>query len=236
MRGIEALVEQQVRRWEMEERKRKHAPAPPNIAISRLPYSGASELAQRVAEQLGFGHFGLEIVDAIARSEGVQRDLVQGVDEHVRSVIDRFVFDTFRRHPFRESDYLRSIVRTIATIGERGGAVIVGRGSPFILPAERALRVFVVASRSSRVQRLAKREALDAREAERVLHREEHERREFLRHDFQADPDDPTLWDVMVRTDTLGIEGAADVVCEAFRRRFPAIDRRTASAGGKARS
>lgn len=221
MRGIAALVDQQVRRWALEERQRKDAPPPRNVAIARLAYSGANDVAQAVAAGLGFGHFAGDIVDAISRSDGVQRDLVAGLDEHVRSLIDRFVFDAFRKQPFRESDYLRGVVRTVATIAGRGGAVIVGRGSPFILPADRALRVLVVASRESRLEQLSKREGLNAREAARILDRSDEEARAFVRHDFRLDPGDPTLFDLTVRTDTLGIAGAAAVVCEAFRQRFP---------------
>jgi cytidylate kinase len=174
-----------------------------------------------VAELLDYGFFGIEIVDRIARELGVQRRLVEGLDERVSSGIERYVADAFRTRPFTETDYLRAVVRTIATLGERGRAVILGRGAPHILPATRALRVLVVAPREARAARIARDEGLGPREAEEVVAQRDAERLRFLRHDFGVEADDPTLYDLAVNTQTLGLEASAALVIDALRRRFP---------------
>ena len=218
---VTRLVEQQVRRWQLEERRQSAPPAPVNVALSRLPRSQAAELGQHVAEALGFGFFGIAIVEEMARDQGVQRELVGGVDEHVRSLIERFVVDSFRRRPFLESDYVHGVVRTIATLGQRGRAVLLGRGSAQILPPERALRVLVVAPTADRVERLAKQEDLGLDDARSRLAREDAQRREFIQHHFRVDPDDPTLYDLVVNTAVFGPEDATPVVVSALARRFP---------------
>jgi cytidylate kinase len=190
-----------------------------------LPGSGAEELGHCLAEKLDYGFFGIEIVDQIAREAGVQRHLVAGLDEQERSLIDRHFSDVFRPERFTQSDYLRHLVRVVVTLGGRGMAVILGRGSPFILSGERALRVLVVAPRSARIRRLAQVEGTSEEEAARRLSEAEAERREFLEHHFQVNPDDPTLYELVVNTEMLGIEGAAEVVVDAHRRRVQA-DRR----------
>ena len=121
--SLDELVERQVRRWEMQQRASEPPPSPSCVALSRQPHSGAAELAQRVAEKLDYGFFGIEIVDRIARERGIDRALVAELDERVRSTIDRYVLDSFRQRRFTESHYLRSVVRTVVTIGERGMAV-----------------------------------------------------------------------------------------------------------------
>jgi cytidylate kinase len=214
-------VEHQVRLWETERRSRERAPRGPCIALSRQPGAGAAELGRRAAELLGYGFFGIEIVDQIARELGVQRQLVAGLDERVSSGIERYVAEAFRRRSITESDYLRAVVRTVTTLGERGRAVILGRGAPFILPASRALRVLVVAPLEDRVARVAREEGLSEREAwSRIAHRDQ-ERRRFLRTDFKVDPDDPTHYDLVVNTGSLGLDASAALVLEALRRRFP---------------
>ena len=223
-RALEELVEHQVRRWEIERSSAAVQSRAPCIALSRLPGSGAAELAHQVAEWLDYGCFGIEIVDRIAREQHIRRELVAGLDEHVRSGLERYVIDAFRSRPFSESDYLRAVVHTVATLGERGMAVIVGRGAPFILQPDRALRVLVVAPRSVRLDRIAKEERLARPDAERVLDERDRDRQEFLRHQFGVDPDDPTLYDLVLNTGSLSIEAAATLVVEALRRRFP--DRR----------
>jgi cytidylate kinase len=219
-RSLEELVERQVRLWEAERRVHTPPPRGPCIALSRLPGAGAAELGRRVADLLDYGFFGIEIVDRISRELGVQHRLVAGLDERVSTVIERYVADAFRTRPITESDYLRAVVRTIATLGERGRAVILGRGAPYILPPSRALRVLVVAPREARIARIARELGVSAHEAAETLAQRDAERLRFLRHDFGVEPDDPTLYDLVVNTATLGVEASAALVIDALRRRF----------------
>ena len=214
--SLEELVERQVRRWEMRQRVSAPPPSLSCVALSRLPHSGAAELAQTVAEKLDYGFFGIEIVDRIARERGIDRALVAELDERVRSTIDRYVLDSFRQRRFTESEYLRSVVRTVVTIGERGMAVILGRGAPFVLGPDKALRVLVVAPVERRVEKLAKRQGLSAAEATRRLESEDQQRCDFVAQ-FGVDPDDPALYDLVVNTDSLGHDAAATLVIDALR-------------------
>jgi cytidylate kinase len=112
-------------------------------------------------------------------------------------------------------------VRVIATLGEGGAAVIVGRGSPYVLGPELGLRVLVVAPREQRIERLAKRHDLPLAEAVTRLEREDAARRQFVARSFRVDPDDASLYDLAVNTGALGIDGAAELVEATLRRRFP---------------
>jgi len=217
---MEALIERQVRRWEL---TRQAAPRPIArcVAVSRMPGAGGGELARRLAERLDYGLFDRELVDAVASQAGVQARLVEGVDERVRSLIERVVADAFRTGTFAESDYLREVVRTVRTLAERGHAVILGRGAAQILSAQEALRVRVVASRAVRVERRAKARGIPAEEAARQIDAEEARRREFVRHDFGLDSDDASLYDLVLNTGTLSMETAVELVVEALRRQFP---------------
>jgi cytidylate kinase len=219
-RSLEEIVEQQSLRWEQARRSVGAEAHRPCVVFSRLPGAGAEELGRRLADRLGYAFFGIELVDRIAQQAGLRADLVRGVDEHIRSSIGRMVTEAFRHERFNESDYLRHLVHVVASLGERGAAVIVGRGSPFILPAELALRVLVVAPREARLERIAKREVLSGAGAERRLADLDAERREFNLHHFRCDPDDPTRFDVCVNTGLLSVDAAADVVVAALRGRF----------------
>jgi cytidylate kinase len=218
--SLDELVGRQVRRWELERRSPGLQAAPPCVALSRLPHSGAAELGRRVAERLDYGFFGSEIVDRIAREQGIQRRLIEGLDERVRSVVDRYVTDAFRSGGFTESEYLRYVVRTVAALGEQGRAVILGRGAPFILSPERALRVLVIAPNEQRIERLQKSRELTRAEAVETLAREDAERERFTRHHFDVNPNDPLLFDLVVNTGTLGIADSAVAVFDALSRRF----------------
>lgn len=213
--SLEELVERQARRWEMRQRASAPLSSLSCVALSRLPHAGAAEIAQSVAEKLDYGFFGIEIVDRIARARGIDRALVAELDERVRSLIDRYVLDSIRDHRFNESQYLRSVVRTVVTLGERGMSVILGRGAPFVLGPKQALRVLVVAPRQRRIEKLAKREALTIAAATSRLLREDDQRQDFLAQ-FGVDPDDPSLYDLIVNSDSLGHDASVRLVIDAF--------------------
>lgn len=232
-RTFEQLVEQHVRRWEIERSAAVPQPRHPCVALSRLPGAGGSELGQRVAESLDYEFFGIEIVDQIAREQRVQRRLVADLDERVRSRIDRFVIDAFRSRTFKESDYLSCVVRTIAILGERGRAVILGRGAPFILGAEKALRVLIVAPDAMRIERMTKLHDLSAAEGAARIAREDAQRLEFL-HQFGVNPDVPAHYDLVVNTGTLGRDDAVALVVDALRRHSPPVKERDSIRGRRA--
>jgi cytidylate kinase len=219
-RSLEQLVRQQVRRWQALEQRRPAA-LPSCVALSRLPGSGGAEVGRRVAGALGYTFYGIELVEEIAREHHVQRHLVEGLDERLRDAAERFLGDSFRSGRFRESDYLRGLLHTLTTLSQRGSAVLLGRGSPYVLPPERTLRVLVVADAEVRAERTAATRQLDLSDARHALASEDAERRRFLRYHFKIDPDDASLYDLVVNTGTLGTAAAADLVLRAFEARFP---------------
>lgn len=223
---VEQLLQRQALRWDLWRRASAaggRRPVPrPCIALSRLPGSGAATVGLAVAKQLDFEFFGIEIVDRMAREQGLQRQLAEALDERVRSSIDRYVVDAFRAGAFLESDYLRALVRTVRSIGEGGGAVLLGRGAPYILPPERTLRVLVVAPKAARIEHLAKARSLTQEQAARQLEGEHEERRRFLQHHFRVDPDDASLYDLAVNTANLSQDAACELVLSAYRARFGA--------------
>jgi cytidylate kinase len=224
-RNLETLVDAQVRRWEARERavsaRAAEGAGGACVAFSRLPGAGGSEIARRVAAQLDYGLFDREIVDEIARERGAERQLVAGLDEHVRGAIDRHIMDFLRRrHGVTEQEYLEALVRVVKTLGRRGATVIVGRGAPFVLSEQEALRVLLVASREVRLDRFAASRGIPPEQAAPLLDQEEARRREFVEHHFHLDQTDPQRYDIVLNTGTLGIGLAADLVVTAWKARF----------------
>ncbi len=215
------LINRQMRRWALQHPVAIAEVPSPCVALSRLRGSGGVEIGRKVAEWLDYGFFDREIVDWIAREEGIRRQLVEGLDERVRGAIDRYVADAFHAHPFTESDYRRDVVRIVATLGNRGMAVIAGHGAPFILPVERALRVLVMAPVEVRAARLAEADGSSVEALLRQLAEEDAERCEFYRSQFGVEHADPLLYDLVVNTGTLSVEAGARLVVDALRSRFP---------------
>jgi cytidylate kinase len=222
--GIEALVERQAVRWGLVGRV-GHGAAPaapqPCVAFSQLSWSGGDTVAERVATRLDYGLFDTAIVGEIARQHGIHESLVGGLDERMRGVIDRYVADAFRRHALTEDEYFRQVVRILSTIGQRGRAVLVGRGAAFILSPDHTLRVLVVASGAVREQRCAAARGLTPDQAHAQVTEDDRQRRDYLSFHFRLRQDDPCHYDLVANTDHLAVDEAAQGIVDVFRRRFP---------------
>lgn len=220
VRNISELVDRQAQRWEKERLANAGNHEGPTVSIHRFPSSGATEIGKRVAEALDFGFFDKEIVEEIAKEENVRSSLVENLDEHFRTAIERHILDGFSSDSFNESDYLKDLVHVVSHVGHRGNAVIVGRGSAYILPKETTLRVLLTASLEARTAWYAAKANLPAADAGAILEKEEKSRREFLKRDFSVESIEAGDFDICIDTETFGIEGAAALIVEATRRRF----------------
>lgn len=215
------LAERQAARWDRTRRASAPERYAPAVTFSRLPGAGGDEVGRLVAERLDYGFFGREIVEHVAEELHVGHWVVQGLDEQVRGGIERSLWDLFGQQSFSEDTYLRAVTRTIVTLGRRGGVVIVGRGAPFILPADQALRVLLVAPRPMRVERYAKVLGIAPDEADAELARAEQRRETFALRQFGVRQTDPVLYNLVVNTGELSLPDAADLVVHALRLRFP---------------
>jgi len=215
------LFERQAGRWEIDDRAGMPRPRGPVVALSRLPASGGDEVARRVAEWLDYGFFGIEIVEGIARDPALRERLEADLGAVVLAAIDARVREVFARGSLGEGEALRNLVRVVATLGERGMAVLLGRGAVAILSPARTLRVLVVAPAPVRAERLAAAEGLDREAAALRLAERDAARAAFLHSHFGVAHEDPTRYDLALNTEALSVDAAAALVVDALRRRFP---------------
>jgi cytidylate kinase len=212
-RSTQRIIEEQMQRWEMmrlkpEERK----PAIPIITISREPGSGGRIVAKKIAEQLGFQVFHQEVLHEIAKRADVSEKLLETLDEKGLNVLEDCISSlVFDRHLWPD-EYLHHLMKVIGAIGEHGRAVIVGRGANFVLPAENRFRLRIVAPQKFRIENVARTFHVSSDEARRRVIRTESDRRAFVRKYFNADISDPINYDMVINTETLGIENAANAV------------------------
>jgi cytidylate kinase len=108
--------------------------------------------------------------------------------------------------------YLKHLMKMVGIIGRHGGAVLVGRGSNFILPPERRLRLRIIASRQVRIENVAQEYQVSQKEAKRRIIQTESERRAFIRKYFNADIDDPSNYDLVINTDILTVDAAVSAI------------------------
>ncbi len=223
-RTIDAIVEQQVLRWEAARAKeRRPAVRPcPVITVSRSFGSQGAALAAALAERTGFELWNQEIVHEVAKSAHLPERLLASLDEHRRNAV-LTVLDAFGAPTGGEESYFRHLLSFLHTLGEHGSAVIVGRGAHYALDSDAALRVRVDAPLEHRVTSLAARREIPEREARKQIEAADAERRDFMRQYYNRRLDDPSTFDLVLNSATLPPEGMVEVVLSAYGARFGEI-------------
>ncbi len=118
--------------------------------------------------------------------------------------------------PRAASDDLRILIRAaILEVAKEGRAVIVAHGASMALESrEGALRVLVTASVNTRVRRLIAGGMKEAEGAAAVA-QSDRGRRDYFRRFYGIQDELPTHYDLVINTDTLSTEEAAEIVLSA---------------------
>lgn len=177
------------------------------ITVSRKMGTNGSQIASRVAHELGYHFYDTGAINETAREMGVL-DSVREVDEKPPSLFQRL----FSQRPTVAYDRLYSVIYELA---RRGDAVFLGRGSHILLKAFGcALHARITASPETRVRTLRGRgftreAALDA------MQRSDDERGGFIRAAFGVDWESPELYDLVLNMDKLSVDLAVGTVVHA---------------------
>ena len=147
------------------------------ITISREFGSGGRELGKRMADVLGWDYYDREIIETVAREEGLDADYVNAVLERHEWWTVPITFNrSFTVSTAPNTDLLvkqKEVIQRIAQ-GDRS-FIIVGRNADFFLRDYKPFRVFVCAEQEAKMRRCRERapegEQLTDKELERQMKR-----------------------------------------------------------------
>jgi cytidylate kinase len=198
------------------------------VCISHAAGAGGEEVGRLVAERLGFLYVNEEIVARAAAKGGV--DAADVADEERRKSLAARALNAIAQGggeawtlgavgPLSsgeelDSDDIRSLIReTIEQTAARGKAVIVAHAASYAIGhGDGVLRVLVTASPETRTTRVAEAEGLDQAGAARALKESDAGRADYLKRFYDVREESPTHYDLVLNTDALSIEQAADLI------------------------
>ncbi len=192
-----------------------------NICISREAGAGAGQLAKLVGAGLGWKVYDEELVEAIAHRMGSPIEEVRALDELAPSMVQDWLLPLREEYYAPQEAYLDHLAKMIEAIGRAGESVLVGRGAGFMLPRDTTLSIRVIAPIKERAQRLAERMGVSPRTARRAARELDRRRVSFDRTMHRANPNDPHNFDLVLNTDTLGLEIAAELIVSTVRAGRP---------------
>ncbi len=199
------------------------------VCISRTAGAGGEELGRLVAERLGFRYVDDEIIARAAARGGIAPHEV--ADEERRKSLIARVLETLALgssdlggSPLGagelHGDDVRALIReTVEQTAAGGNTVIVAHAASYaVTPGPDALRVLVTASIHTRAGRVGDAEGLEQAQAARAVKDSDAARRDYLKRFYDVDEELPTHYDLVVNTDMLSVEQAAELVSAAASR------------------
>ena len=176
------------------------------ITISRGSYSKGKEIAEGVAERLGY--------------DCISRDLLLEASEHFNipeiklvralhdspSVLDRFHYGKEKYLAFIREAFLEHAQKDNMVYHGLAGHVMVQRVS-------HVLKVRVLADMEDRVILEAEREGISAEKARRLLRKDDEERRRWMLSLWGKDPWDPSLYDLIIHIHRITVDDAVELIC-----------------------
>ncbi|MCB2225461.1 MAG: cytidylate kinase-like family protein [Desulfarculaceae bacterium] len=178
------------------------------ITISRGSYSKGREVAEKVAQRLGY--------------EEVSRDVLLEASEHfhipevklVRAIHDApSILDRFSHG---RTCYLAFIKSALAQRAQADKLVYHGLAGHLLLnDLPHVVKVRIIADLEARVEAEMAREGLTQSQARDLLLKDDNERRKWTQNLYGVDPWDASLYDLVIHIHQLSVDDAVDFIVEA---------------------
>jgi cytidylate kinase len=202
------------------------------VTIEREYGSGGGEIAQLLANRLGWKLWDQLLTAEIARLANCPKDVVEVREERTDPLYYR-LFKSFLRGSYEGSQNAHKLdlvdSETIVKLTEqvvlhaakRGNSVIVGRGSQhFLRDRADTLRVFLYTGRENKVARLIAR-GKSHDEAEKLVDSVDQERSDFIQKYFGVEWPARALYHAMINT-AIGDQAAVHMIVEFMKTLDPA--------------
>ena len=200
------------------------------VTISRHFGAGGHTLGEKLCERFDFRLVDASVVDRLAREAKLSPNWLAAMEKEASStllsVISTFVSrGIFYKHPGSPAErddrqkYIAFLTQIFTTLANEGGHVIVGRGAQLILKGHpKAIHVLLVADYESRVAFLVDHHKISRSEAERTIRAREKERAALASRLFEADIDDPSLYQIALNTGLMPYDWVIETVSQLVTR------------------
>ncbi|MCD8231763.1 MAG: cytidylate kinase-like family protein [Clostridiales bacterium] len=197
------------------------------ITITRQFGSMGRPIAKLMAEKLGIEYYDRDLVDKAAQKLNLPASTIDMEEERARvsnTKINPFIYmetPMGRGTTSTQEKIFEAQKNLIELFAEMDSCVIVGRCSDFVLSDMRsAVHIYIYASYEARLKHCIEDLKMEEDEARRMIKNVDEAREAY--HELFAGykPDDKRSKDIMIDSSFLGVEGTADFLVEAVRKKF----------------
>ena len=211
-----------------------HGPAPaagpehvPAVTISRQSGAGGTSVAYKLAELLQarlpgktcpWTVFDRNLVEKVLEDHHLPGRLARFMPEDKVSAIADAVEEVLDLHP-ASSSLVHQMTETILELAELGNVILVGRGANVITASlPNVFHVRLIGSLERRLERVQARHRISREAARKFIRKEDTGRRRYLLRYLGKAIDDPLLYHLIINTDWVPVDQAAELIAHAMLR------------------
>jgi cytidylate kinase len=175
------------------------------ITISRGTYHRGKEVAEKLAQKLGYACISREILLEASEEYNVPEIKLIRAIEDAPSILDRLTRQKEKYVAFIRAALLKHV--------QKDNVVYHGLfGHFFLQDIPHVLKVRIVGDLEARVADEVKREGISAEKAREIIMRDDEERRKWALHLYGADAWDATLYDLVIHLKAITVDDAVTVI------------------------
>ena len=181
------------------------------ISISRGSNSYGKEIAEKLARQLGYECISREILlEASEQFHVPEIKLVHAIHDSP-TILDRFTFG--------KEKYIAFIRAALFHHLQKDNVIYHGLAGHFFLQkVPHALKVRIIADMDKRIAIVMKRDQVSAEAAQRILTKDDEERRKWSHYLYGIDTTDSRLYDIVLRIGQLTVDDAIKIIVDAVQQ------------------
>ncbi|MCX6897528.1 MAG: cytidylate kinase-like family protein [Verrucomicrobia bacterium] len=225
-----SYIDCQAKRAERVAWERREKESLPVVTISRQAGAGGFTLAQKLAQYLQqhdqraacpWTVFDKQLVQKVLEDHKLAGSVARFMPENKYSEIRDTVEELLGLHPARWT-LVEKTSETVLHLAQMGNAVLVGRGANVIIGfVPNAVHVRLIGSVEKRVRTCQEYYNFSPEQAAEYVKQTDQGRIHYLRHHFDKNIDDPSLYHLVINTDVITPDEAAAIIGKLVLDRRP---------------
>jgi len=202
--------------------------ANPSITISRMCGAGGRTVASKLVEYLQprtpagrcWTIFDKKLIEKVLEDHHLSKRIAAFLPEDHKSVLAEMIDNIRGLHP-PTATLVKQCVETIWNLASDGNVILVGRAANVITAnLENVYHVRLVGSLENRIARVEEVYELGRNDARKFIEVQDTAKRRYMEEYFGREIDDPMLYHLVINTDKISYEQAAQMIGDAVINRF----------------
>jgi cytidylate kinase len=176
------------------------------ITISRGSYSKGKEVAEKVAQKLGYQCYAREVILEASKEFNIPEIKLVNAVHDAPSILEKFSYGKEKFITYFRAALLKFL--------RQDNVVYHGlAGHFYVKGVSHVLKVRIIADMKDRIQIVMDREKISHESAVALIKKDDLERRKWSQHLYGIDTSEPILYDLVISVRKMSVDDAVDVIC-----------------------